>query len=284
MESFIKWLETQALTVIGLLIGIIGIITGYIFYRKSLRVPEPCWSCKTDVLIKGYKATNLPKLSITYERQNVEIISSTKLLFWNMGKLGIRRGDILADSSLLANVPEEVFVAQPELRNSLQIICAPNVELLDVMQLPLDDEANPLDVERVDNKMALLTFNYLGKNDGGVVQVLHTGISPNDINIVGTIMDADLRYVDMDSITSYFNELSSLIPWSILSFIFVLIAALVGLTGQPEIMPRDEQVRAAILIILMTMANISGLFTRIFIYIRKPAGTLPPKLRTFIRE
>jgi hypothetical protein len=145
MEILGKWLSTpEVSTLIAIISIIIGAMVSYYFYRKPLRISDPCWSRKTDVLIKGRRAIALPKLSISYEGQPVETISSTKFLFWNRGKLAIRRDDI----------------SQYDL---LRITCSPSTDLLDVIPISVTNVANNLCLDKIDKKTALLTFDYLGK-------------------------------------------------------------------------------------------------------------------------
>ena len=72
------------LGIAGAVIGVLGIVTGYVFYLKSKREKEPCYSEDDVNLIKGYSSI-FKDLSIKYQRKPIENLTVSKLVFWNNG-------------------------------------------------------------------------------------------------------------------------------------------------------------------------------------------------------
>src|SRR5438477_11312597 len=91
-------------TFTSVFIGVLGLVTGYYFYRKSLREKMPCWSIKSNVLVQDNIA-RLEGVEISYNGQKVENLVISRILFWNNGSETIDSQDIA-----LANPPAIVGV------------------------------------------------------------------------------------------------------------------------------------------------------------------------------
>src|SRR6266545_2886551 len=81
------------LGIVGTVLGVIGLITGYYFYRKSLRNKEPYVSFKENNLIQGY-ISKFEGLEVLYRGHKVETLTVSKIIFWNGGAETIHRSDI----------------------------------------------------------------------------------------------------------------------------------------------------------------------------------------------
>jgi hypothetical protein len=158
--------------VIGATVGVIGILIGivvsYYFYKKSLRVKEPCWAIRSNNLIEGYSAT-LDNLQVLYKDNIIQNLTISKILFWNNGKETIEHKDT-------------------ETINHLRIGGEEGVRFLDAKILTNNNESSQCKVELVDTGDSIyLNFDYLDHKQGCVVQVVHTGTSSRDISILGDI-------------------------------------------------------------------------------------------------
>ncbi len=157
------------------IIGIAGILIGigasYYFYRISRRAKEPCWSIRSNNLIRGYE-TRIADLEIRYKGQRVENLTASRILFWNDGAETIYRQDIT-----------DV--------DPLRIAPADGVRLLDVRLLLQNNRANLLQCDLSESDgIARIQFDYLGQGDGGVIGVFHTGTSLKDIQVKGIVKGA----------------------------------------------------------------------------------------------
>jgi hypothetical protein len=157
---------------------ILGVILAIIFYRVSKREKKPYWSIGSNNLIEGF-SSQVPGLEISYNNQKVENLTVSKIVFWNDGKETIHGTDIAE--------------ADP-----LQIIARGNVKILDIKVLKTNSEpsrfCNPDDSEL---QSSFVTFDFLDKNQGGIIQVIHTGTSSMDISLKGTLKGAGVpKYYD----------------------------------------------------------------------------------------
>lgn len=161
------------LGIIGTLLGIIGLITGYIFYRKSLRLKEPCFIIVSNNLIVD-NITNLNGLEILFKNQRVQTLTVSKVLFWNHGFDTIEKGDIV-------------------LSDPLRIEASPDVQILDTSIVQTNNPSSKFLLKRNAKKSSVeLIFDYLDKDNGVIIQVIHTGKSSNNINFMGKIKGANL--------------------------------------------------------------------------------------------
>jgi hypothetical protein len=164
------------LGIVGTILGILGLITGYVFYRKSLRVKEPCWAIRSNNLIQD-NISQMSGLEIEYKGHEVQTLTVSKVLFWNKGFETINRDDIVA-------------------ANPLRIKCSDDVQLLDTKILSENTPSNRFSIEIDDTKsFGNMTFDYMDKDDGVIIQIIHTGTSSSDIAIVGNIKGATVRAV-----------------------------------------------------------------------------------------
>ena len=72
---------------------IIGFVLAYVFYRRSRRSKEPCWSVRNNVLVEGY-SSKIGKLDIRFKDEQVENLSIARIAFWNQGAETLDRHDI----------------------------------------------------------------------------------------------------------------------------------------------------------------------------------------------
>jgi len=155
----------------GLLIGALGLISGFVIFFLGRRVKKPCWVITSNNLIAGFSA-KLPKLEIKYLDQKVENLTSSKVVFWNAGRETIDGSDI-ADA------------------DPLRIIAIGDVKILDAkLLLTNNDSSNCLLATKPDATEVYLRFDFLDSGHGGVVQVIHTGRSSESIHLTGTIKGA----------------------------------------------------------------------------------------------
>lgn len=157
--------------IIGVTIGILGIVIGvvvsYYFYRKSLRTKEPVYSIKSNNLISGTVST-LENLNISYKDYKVQNLTVSKILLYNQGAETITRQDI-------------------ETKNRLTI-SSETCTFLDVSILQANNYSNNVEVTL--NPLSghiVVDFDYLDKNQGVVIQVIHDGLSSRNIEIRGDI-------------------------------------------------------------------------------------------------
>lgn len=159
--------------IIGTTVGISGILFGYYLYRVGRRVKEPSWSIRSNNLIRNY-GSRLAGLRVQFGDQDVQNLTVSRILFWNAGGDTIRKSDITS-------------------ANPLKIIPCNDAALLEARVLSASSESNKVScIAHADQKGAFLEFDYLDRDQGAVIQIVHTGTSSNDLTLVGDIIGAPL--------------------------------------------------------------------------------------------
>jgi hypothetical protein len=160
--------------IVGLVLAVIGLLTGYIFYRKGIKAKEPCYDEKSINLINGY-STQYEDLKIKYKEKDIENLSVSKILFWNNGSETIDKTDTLEDLPITICANEEK-----------------EVEILDVKVLETNNFASDFSAVLLNGgRFAVLSFEYLDSQDGAIIQAIHTGTGAiSDLFLIGRIKGA----------------------------------------------------------------------------------------------
>ena len=170
METLARVVQHPLFGITSLIVGVLSLVLAYVFYRLSGRTKEPRWAINSNNLISGF-SKKLPNLDIKYSGKNVENLTISRLMFWNAGTETIDQTDI-ADADPVRIVP----VGQ--------------TKILDVELLKANSEPSRFLISRAPDGAAHLEFDFLDKDQGAVVQVIHTGTSSKDIVLTGTIKGA----------------------------------------------------------------------------------------------
>jgi hypothetical protein len=161
------------LGIIGTILGVIGLITGYIFYRKSLKVKEPYYSIWSNNLIQD-NVTSMSGLEVSFKGKKVDNLTVSKILFWNDGSDTIEKGDIVSTDPLRIES---------------------KYRILDAAIIKTNNPSNQVSVLlEKGGSSAKVTFDYLDKNNGALIQIIHTGKSSKDISITGKLKGSVIRF------------------------------------------------------------------------------------------
>lgn len=109
------------------------------------------------------------KLKVTYDGESIDMLTGTKLAFWNKGSETILRDHIAKKDQITIKAVEENRVLAARIIRQTTPANNVNVTIQD------------------DRKTVSLDFDYLDKNQGAVVFLLHTGAASEDLVITGTI-------------------------------------------------------------------------------------------------
>ncbi len=156
---------------LGLILAVVGIVMACVFYRRGQVSREPSWDTKAVNLIR-HTTSALNGLKLSYRGRKVANVTVCRVIFWNNGRKTIDRDDI------------------PPL-DPLRIEADPDVEILHVSILAANSPANAFKVLPVnDHHTALLDFDYLDKENGAVIQLIHDGVDSSKVSIAGTVKGA----------------------------------------------------------------------------------------------
>lgn len=175
MESWLKiseWLtENPWISVLSLFLALLGIVLAIIFFIRGRRTKEPRYTIRSTNLMRDF-TSRLEALEMTYAGERISNLTATKLAFWNNGKDTINGSDIAAADPLMVKVND-------------------GYKILDSSVLYAKNAANQFSINHSDDGLhVLIQFDYIDADEGGVIQLLHTGKSSDDIEVCGTIKGA----------------------------------------------------------------------------------------------
>ncbi len=205
MEGLTPLVQSPVFGLVGLLLTVASLAFGFIFYRRSRRAKEPHWAIRSNNLVSSFTA-RFPQLEIRYGNDKVENLTVSKVLFWNHGTETIDSDDIAEADPVRIDVVD-------------------NVQILDVSLLVSNSAPTRFAV----TPDARLTFDFLDKNQGGLLQVIHTGLSSGDITLKGTIKGA--RGIRLRNIK--IRKTAQPVKMTISSWVtaFVITGSLVAIVG-----------------------------------------------------
>jgi len=156
------------LIVLSAIITFASLIVAIIFYYRGRKVKKAKTAIRSINLFKE-AADKIDGLEITYSKTPVSNLTITKLAIWNDGNETINGNDIAPADPLLIKIKGDYIILETKL-------------------IYTKNESNVLALHEIENgKQIAVTLDYLDKNDGGVIQILHTGYSSSDIEFTGTI-------------------------------------------------------------------------------------------------
>jgi hypothetical protein len=147
---------------------VVGILVRTYFYYKSKKQKVLRYVLKSYNLLADH-TSKFSDLSIKYKNEDVKNFTVTKLIFWNSGKETIDGKDITNAEPLKIKIKE-------------------GFRILDVSLIKSNNIASQISVSQIyDNSHIVLSFDYLDFQDGGVLNIIHDGVTSEDIDFKGKI-------------------------------------------------------------------------------------------------
>jgi hypothetical protein len=194
------------LGIAGLLLGLIGLLTGYIFYRKGTKLKQPLYAMETDNLIQNNMA-EMSGLRIMWNGSSIASLSSSKLFFWNNGADTIDFTDVVKS-------------------NPLRVVAIEEFKILDAKVTSSNNPSNSLGVKIAEGgDEAFILFEYLDQNHGGEIQIIHTGTQSSHLIVTGDFKGARLKRIN-NRIRIYHYALLGVINGGGFSIAYLTILAL----------------------------------------------------------
>lgn len=172
-------LNNPIVTLLGHIVGLLGLILACIFYFRSKRDKEPHWAIQTVNLFTDYSGT-VGGLEIQYAGEKVRDLSVSKLAFWNHGALTINSEDLVRTDPLRIETKGTARVLSTKLISNN------------------NNASQPLLSAPPEKNCAFLNFDYLDRGQGFVVQIIHEGTSSSDLEVKGSIKGVSrIRKIDL---------------------------------------------------------------------------------------
>ena len=167
-----EWLETNPWWgFVGFIMAILGFASAIIIYIKVKNVKSPCYAVQSRNIVRDL-VSKIDSLEMLYSGKPIENLTVTKIAFWNAGRDTINSQDIASTDPLTVHVKK-------------------GCKILDTKVLYTKKLVNLFSITTADDQSNItLNFEYLDKDEGAVIQILHTGKSSEDIEIRGTIKGA----------------------------------------------------------------------------------------------
>lgn len=156
---------------LAILLFVAGIIASFYLGRRNRQRPEVRYARATTVL-GNLSSVFGPKVRITFDNKELPMVGRSHVAIWN------HRGDHVESSQVAASDPI--------------VVTARDGEVLQARVVSSSRDQIQLRPEIRDNAVHI-SFDFLDHNDGGIVEVIHSGSGP--IRVQGTIRGADLRSV-----------------------------------------------------------------------------------------
>jgi hypothetical protein len=153
------------------------------FYYQSKREKILVYSKQTFNLVKS-SLSKIENIEIKYNDSVVKNLSLTKFAIWNAGKDPIKRVDIASTDPLIVFANNDIIIYDYKISNQ--------------------NDVNNIQIKRIDSNAINISFEYLGFNDGLVLNIYHNSQSSIDIKIKGTIIGA--KNIKYGIKKNYFSE------------------------------------------------------------------------------
>ncbi|WP_367106422.1 hypothetical protein [uncultured Psychrobacter sp.] len=180
-----------------LILAVVSVVISITLYVKSKREKRLVFIAKSFELIEN-STSSIDNLTIKYGEENVEVLTLTKLSFWNDGKATIDSKDIAETDKLRIELPEcnKIYTAKIEMTAR---------------------KVNSIKLNVINNKI-LIDFDFLDYTDGAIVTLYHNGSREEAIYLVGTLKGAlPIKLADEPEnpyITNHFGEFVFQKYWS----------------------------------------------------------------------
>lgn len=152
----LSWVQNPLFTLSGWLIGVAGLIAAFYYGIKGKSKKELSYMIvQSEQLITSGKK-RVPKLHLLFENKEIYDITVTTCTIWNTGTQTINRSDIVSG-------------------NAFKIYPSDKSRILDIQILATNRETNKFEIERVEDKIAVLNFDYIDPKQGATIQIVHEG-------------------------------------------------------------------------------------------------------------
>lgn len=156
---------------VGCIIALFTTVLAIILYFKSKKVKLPRYAIRSTNIVRDL-SSKFGSLEMRYSGKSIENFTATKILFWNAGSDTIDNRDIASSDPITVHVKEDY-------------------KILDSKILHEKNKANNFSITTYsDQSYILLEFDYIDKDEGAVIQLIHTGRSGKDIEVQGTVKGA----------------------------------------------------------------------------------------------
>ena len=153
MDNPYAWLILSVCTVFSVIYAIYAGV-------KGKEKKEISYIVNTHEIVQAGK-NMIPEFQISYRGQTIDDLTVTRFAIWNSGNRLLNSNDIVDTKPLSITSNDD------------------GPDILDASIIKRSEESNKFTIDKKSAHCAELQFDYIDKQDGIIVQILHTGSSKN---------------------------------------------------------------------------------------------------------
>jgi predicted ATP-dependent endonuclease of OLD family len=154
--------KSSWLSILAFIIGVIGVL----YTIVSKKEKSPCYDITSNNIIRDFMGV-FKQLEINYSNQEIKNFTVTKIVFWNKGRETIDKEDVVNADPISIHIKD-------------------GYNILDHDIIGKNEKTNNFSLSESSDKSSInIDFDYIDKNNGIVIQILHTGKSSEDIEFCG---------------------------------------------------------------------------------------------------
>ena len=170
-------ISSLTVELIGASIGLVGLVSSFYFYRRSVEKPRPCYGITSIPLIGGSSPLLPSEVKVSYCDEQVKSLVKTYVLFWNGGTKTLNSADVAeTDPIRIVLDDRESRILRSRVTRATRVVSRVSVG---------HDESDEYDGSKWETEAAV-TFSFLDPGDGFIVEILHTG-DDTKVGVKGTI-------------------------------------------------------------------------------------------------
>lgn len=243
-----------------LIISFVATILSLLISVFQIKKCVPCYAKMTKCLINKVNPEKFSELSIFFNDKKINQISITTFAFWNSGKIKLKTEDY---------------------GNSIPYIEIENGNILDFrIRCTYNEDFFKLEPKPyVDSTKTKLYTNFngaIGKNQGFVIDIIHSGTQNDDVFVRMNFNDIKLKRVFLFNKRKigFFDMLSRLLLW--ISAILILSIFLIAAFYNRQILPFVD--------FLIITLSVFWLLWKDIVEMLIPYKNVPKKFREYFRE
>jgi len=168
-------MSDHALAMVGLIVGVVGIAAGilasYYFYLKARERIDPRYLLQHEPLV-GSSSGAMAEVSVSFRGNKVTNLNRCILAIWNRGTRVITRDAVPEHDKIEVQLPDNTVVLGAGVAWSTR----PAINL----SASIDEAKSAVNV----------AFDFLDRNDGGLIEILYHGDPKASPSLKGSIMGA----------------------------------------------------------------------------------------------
>lgn len=154
------------MSIVSLFIGILGVVLAFYFYFKSKKTRKPYFSRRSFNVISE-RVEKYSDLKVTFRNEVIKNLTVTKIAIWNGGNETINYSDLAATDKIYIKADEDFSIFNAEILFQTNDTC----------QFKLNQNNKQVDID----------FDYIDKNQGCILQIIHSGRKSSDLIVQGTV-------------------------------------------------------------------------------------------------